>query len=103
MKTAGRKGGAIGGAMDLAAGAKRVFLMMDHTTRTGEPRLLNRCSLSLTAPGVVRMVFTDLGVFEITDKGFILKEMAPGWTPEEIQALTGARLNFAPDLQEVSL
>jgi 3-oxoacid CoA-transferase B subunit len=91
-KTAGRKGGGIGGAMDLAASARRVFVMMDHTTRDNRPRLLPRCTLPLTAPGVVTRVFTDVGVFEPAGDAFRLMEIAPGFTPEEVGALTGAPL-----------
>ena len=95
-----RKGGGIGGAMDLAACAKRVFIAMEHTTREGKPRLLKRCTLPITAPGVVTLVATDLGLFAVTPQGFQLREHAPGWTPEEIQALTEARLIMADDLRE---
>ena len=95
-----RKGGGIGGAMDLAAGAKRVFIAMEHTTREGEPRLLKRCNLPITAPGVVKMLVTDLGLLDITPDGFQLLEHAPGWNPEEIQELTGATINISPDLKE---
>ena len=95
-----RKGGGIGGAMDLAACAKRVFIALEHTTREGEPRLLKRCTLPITAPGVVKLVATDLGLFEVTPQGFKLREYAPGWTPEEIQELTEARLIIANDLRE---
>ncbi len=95
-----RKGGGIGGAMDLAACAKRVFIAMEHTTREGEPRLLERCNLPITAPGVVKMLVTDLGLFAITSDGFELTENAPGWNPEEIQELTGASLNVSPNLKE---
>ncbi len=74
-----RKGGGIGGAMDLAACAKRVFIALEHVTREGAPRLLNRCALPITAPGVVKMVVTDLGLFEVTPQGFKLVEHAPGF------------------------
>ena len=94
-----RKGGGIGGAMDLAACAKRVFIALEHTTRDGQPRLLKRCTLPITAPGVVKLVVTDLGLFEVTPQGFTLREHAPGWTPEEIQALTEAKLRIAGDLR----
>jgi 3-oxoacid CoA-transferase B subunit len=97
---AGKKGGGIGGAMDLAVGAKRVFIAMEHTTRDGQPRLLERCTLPLTARGVVKLVATDLGLFEVTGDGFVLREIAPGWSPEEVQALTGARLTVPEDLSE---
>ncbi len=95
-----RKGGGIGGAMDLAACAKQVFIAMEHTTRDGKPRMLKRCSLPITAPGVVTLVATDLGLFQVTPQGFELRENAPGWTPEEIQELTEAELIVAPDLKE---
>ena len=95
-----RKGGGIGGAMDLAACAKRVFIAMEHTTREGEPRLLKRCKLPITAPGVVKMLATDLGLFAITPDGFELVENAPGWNAEEIQELTEAKIHVSPDLKD---
>ena len=95
-----RKGGGIGGAMDLAACAKRVFIAMEHNTREGGPKLLNRCNLPITAPGVVKLLATALGLFEITPEGFVLREHAPGWNPEEIQELTEAKLIIPPDLKE---
>ena len=95
-----RKGGGIGGAMDLAACAKRVFIAMEHNTRDGGHKLLNRCSLPINAPGVVKLLVTDLGLFEISPEGFVLKEHAPGWNPEEIQELTEAKLIIPPDLKE---
>ena len=94
------KGGGIGGAMDLAACAKRVFIAMEHTTRDGKPRLLKRCTLPITAPAAVKLVVTDLGLFAVTPQGFQLREHAPGWTPEEIQELTEAKLIIADDLRE---
>jgi len=102
-KTLGRKGGGIGGAMDLAVGAKRVFIALEHTTRDGAPRLLKNCSLPLTAPGVVSKVATNLGFFEITPEGFMLKEIAPGYTPAEVQEQTEAKLIIDPNLKEVSV
>ena len=95
-----RKGGGIGGAMDLAACAKRVFIAMEHNTRDGGYKLLNRCSLPITAPGVVKLLVTDLGLFEISPAGFVLKEHAPGWNPEEIQELTEAKLIIPLNLKE---
>ena len=95
-----RKGGGIGGAMDLAACAKRVFIAMEHTTREGSPRLLKKCNLPVTAPSAVKLLATDLGLFEIASEGFILKEYAPGWTLEEIQAETEAKLTLASDAKE---
>ncbi len=95
-----RKGGGIGGAMDLAACAKRVFIALEHVTREGEPRLLTRCKLPITAPGVVKMVATDVGLLEVTPEGFKLLEYAPGWSPEDIQELTEAKLIIPDNLRE---
>ncbi len=94
-----RKGGGIGGAMDLAVGAKRVFIVMEHNTRDSQPRMLKRCRLPVTAVGVVKLVATDLGLFEVTPQGFKLREYAPDWSPEEIQGLTEAKLVIAGDLR----
>ena len=87
--------------MDLAVGAKRIFIGMEHTTKEGHPRLLKRCNLPVTAVGVVNLVVTNLGLFEVTPKGFLLKEIAPGYTPEEVQAVTEARLIVPADLKEL--
>ena len=86
--------------MDLAACAKRVFIAMEHTTRDGKPRMLSRCSLPITAPGVVKLVATDLGLFEVTPEGFVLAGTRSGWNPEEIQELTEAKLIIPDDLRE---
>ena len=87
-KVKGAKGGGIGGAMDLAASAKRVFLMMEHRTRDGAPRLLPRCTLPITARGVVTLVATDLGLFAPTGEGFAVRDLAPGVTLDEVRAAT---------------
>jgi 3-oxoacid CoA-transferase B subunit len=100
-KTLGRKGGGIGGAMDLAVGAKQVFLALEHTTREGLPRLLKRCTLPVTALAVVSKVVTNLGLFDITPEGFLLREVAPGYTPEDVQAVTEAKLIISPSLKEL--
>jgi len=98
-----RKGGGIGGAMDLAACAKRVFIAMEHTTRDGSPRLLRKCNLPVTAPSAVKLLATDLGLFEITPVGFLVKEYASGWDLDEIQSLTEAKLTLADDAKEFVL
>ncbi|MBE0479567.1 MAG: 3-oxoacid CoA-transferase subunit B [Dehalococcoidia bacterium] len=95
--------GNIGGAMDLAVGSKRLFVAMEHTTKALEPKIVRNCTYPLTAAGVVRMVFTDLAVIEIDEKGLVLNEYAPGWTVEEIQALTEPPLRTAVDLKEIEL
>ena len=99
-RVAGRKGGGIGGAMDLAVGAKNVFIIMEHTTRDGQPRLVERCALPVTAVGVVKLVATSLGLFVVGPDGFVLKEIAPGYSPDEVQAATGAKLTIADDVRE---
>ncbi len=102
-KTQGRRGGGIGGAMDLAVGAKRVFIAMQHTLRDGTPRVLERCTLPVTARGVVKLLATDLGLFEVSEAGLLMREIAPGYTPEEVQAVTAARLTVADDLKEMTV
>jgi 3-oxoacid CoA-transferase B subunit len=88
-KVAGAKGGGIGGAMDLAACAKRVFIILEHTTRDGKPRLVSRCALPVTARGVVTLAATNLGLFEPRGEGFRVRELAPGVTLDEVRAATG--------------
>ena len=95
--------GNIGGGMDLAFNAKKVIVAMEHTTKDGKPKIVNECSLPLTAPRCVKMIVTDIAVIEIKDEKPILKEVAPGWTPEEVQALTEPELIIAPDLKEIEL
>jgi 3-oxoadipate CoA-transferase, beta subunit len=91
------KGPLVGGAMDLAASAKAVWIMMEHTTKEGAPRLLPRCTLPLTAPGCVRRVYTDLAVVDVTQAGFVVSELLAGLSAAELQARTAAILRFAPD------
>jgi 3-oxoadipate CoA-transferase, beta subunit len=91
------KGPLIGGAMDLAVGAKEVRIMMQHTTRNGEPRLLDQCNYKLTAPSCVKRVYTDLAVVDVTADGFVVREILDGVSREELQAKSGSTLNFAPD------
>ena len=89
---------AVGGAMDLAVGAKRVLVMTTHTTRDGAPKLLPRCTYPLTAAGVVDRVYTDLAVLDVTVEGFLVREMAAGLTRDDLQGATAARLSFAEDV-----
>ncbi|HJX12422.1 MAG TPA: 3-oxoacid CoA-transferase subunit B [Dehalococcoidales bacterium] len=99
----GRGLGNIGGSMDLALGAKKVITVMTHTTRDGKPKILKKCSLPLTAPECVKLIVTDIAVIEVGKEGLVLKEMAPGWTPAEIQELTEPGLILALDLKEIEL
>jgi 3-oxoacid CoA-transferase subunit B len=87
----------MGGAMDLVAGVRRVVVAMEHVERSGAPKLLTECTLPLTGKGVVDLLITDLGVFDIDRKGagVTLREAAPGVTVEEIKAKTGAPFNVA--------
>ena len=82
----------IGGAMDLSSGARRIVVLMNHVTKEGEPKLVERCSYPLTASGVVGRVITDLAVIDVRPSGFALVECAPGVTPAEVQDKTGAPL-----------
>jgi 3-oxoacid CoA-transferase B subunit len=99
----GRPATGMGGGMDLAAGAKKVIVMMLHTTKDGEPRIVKNCTYPLTARQCVSLIITDLAVIEVTAKGLILKEVAPGWAVPEIQSLTEAKLIPAADLKEIEL
>lgn len=99
----GRGLGNIGGSMDLAVGAKKVIAVMTHTTKDGKPKILKECTLPLTAPGCVKLIVTDIALIEVTKEGLVLKEIVPGWTVEEIQALTEPRLAVKPDLKEITI
>jgi 3-oxoacid CoA-transferase subunit B len=89
----------MGGAMDLVAGARRVIIAMEHTTREGEPKILKKCTLPLTGVGVVNTIVTDMAVIQVTPKGLLLEETAPGLTAEDIQKATAARLIVSPGLK----
>ena len=87
---------AVGGAMDLVAGVKKVFVLTQHTTKTGEPKLVESCTYPLTGQGVVDRIYTDLAVIDITPAGFQSIELAPGVPFEHVQAMTGAPLSPPP-------
>ena len=95
--------GNVGGAMDLATGAAGVIVAMEHTDRIGEPKIVEECTFPLTGKGCVYLIVTDLAVIECDGKGLTLIEVAPGWTPEEVQQLTGAKLTISPDVGEFQL
>jgi 3-oxoadipate CoA-transferase, beta subunit len=86
---------AVGGAMDLAAGARRIWVMMDHATKTGDSRLVRRCTYPLTAVGVVKRIYTNLAVIDVSDSGFVVREMVSGLTLDELQKVTDAPLHMA--------
>ncbi len=85
--------GSVGGAMDIAAGAKRVFVTMTHTTREGDPKIVAKRTYPLTAGGIVTKIYTDMAVVAVTPDGLALEATAPGLTPEDIQVATGAPLD----------
>jgi 3-oxoacid CoA-transferase subunit B len=95
--------GNIGGAMDLAAGCARVIIAMEHVTPKGGLKILKKCSYPLTARECVRLIVTDIAVIGVTPEGLVLKETAPGWTPDEVQSFTEPKLIPAPDLREIEL
>ena len=91
----------MGGAMDLAIGAKRVFVAMEHATKEGSPKILERCSLPLTGRKCVHHIVSDLAYIDVTPEGLLLREVAPGVTPEQVQKVTEPRLRISPELREM--
>jgi 3-oxoadipate CoA-transferase beta subunit len=97
------KGPLVGGAMDLAACARSVWVLMEHTTRKGAPRLLDACTLPLTAVRCVKRVYTDLAVIDIAPEGMVAREMLEGMTEADLRGRTGAPLTFAPDCRVLTV
>lgn len=93
----------MGGSMDLVAGANRVIVAMEHSTKDGRPKILNRCTLPLTGEGVVNTIVTELALMDITPKGLMLKEIARGTTFEAVQKLTEPKLTRSSDLKTMPL
>jgi len=96
------RGPLVGGGMDLAACAGAVWIVMEHVTRKGAPRLLETCTLPLTAVRCVTRVYTDLAVVDVTPKGFVVREMLEGLSEADLRARTGAPLSFAPDCKPLT-
>jgi len=99
----GRPATGMGGGMDLALGGKKLMVMMLHTTKEGGPRIVRQCTFPLTARNCVKKIFTDIAVIDVTKQGLVLREVAPGWTAEEVQALTEPMLIVGEDLKEIEL
>jgi 3-oxoacid CoA-transferase subunit B len=95
--------GNIGGSMDLAAGARRLFIAMEHTTNDGMPKIVRELTYPATAKKKVNKIFTDLAVIEIIPAGLLLKEIYPGLTVEDLQSVTEPRLLVASNLKEIEL
>ena len=95
--------GNIGGSMDLAVGSQNVFIAMEHVTNQGEIKILKRCTYPITARGVVKKIFTNLAVIDVTPEGLVLREITGGLTPEDIQSITEPRLIVSPDCQEIEI
>jgi 3-oxoacid CoA-transferase subunit B len=95
--------GNIGGSMDLAAGAKRLFIAMEHVTKGGELKVVKNLTYPATTVGRVSMIFTDLAVMEVTPEGLVLKEVVPGLTADDVQSVTEPKLIIAKDFKEITL
>ena len=102
-RTPGEKVPGVGGAMDLAFGVRNVIVTMTHLTNKGKPKILNKCTLPLTAPRCVRYIFTDMAMIDVTSQGLFLREFAPGLDPKVIQSYTEAPLQIAPGCKEMDL
>jgi 3-oxoacid CoA-transferase subunit B len=95
--------GNVGGAMDLAAGAKRIIVAMEHTDRNDNPKIVNQCSFPLTGKGCVSMIVTDIAVIAVAKNELTLLEVAPEWETKDVQTLTEPTLKISPKLSEIGL
>lgn len=89
----------MGGAMDLVAGARRVIIAMEHTTKDGAPKILKKCTLPLTGMKVVDTIVSEMAFINVTPEGLVLEEVAPGLTAEDVQKASGAKLIISPNLK----
>jgi 3-oxoacid CoA-transferase B subunit len=102
-RTPGEKVPGVGGAMDLAFGVHNILVTMMHLTNKGKPKILNKCTLPLTAPHCVKQIYTDMAVIDVTPEGLVLREFAPGLDPRSVQSHTEAPLRVASDCREMDV
>jgi len=102
-RTPGEKVPGVGGAMDLAFGVRNVIVTMTHVTNKGKPKILNKCTLPLTAPRCVKHIFTDMALIDVTPEGLLLREVAPGLDPKTVQSHTEAPLRVSPNCKEMDV
>ncbi|HEY4776622.1 MAG TPA: 3-oxoacid CoA-transferase subunit B [Candidatus Acidoferrales bacterium] len=98
-----RGAGNIGGAMDISVGAKRLIVAMEHNTKDGSPKIVKQCTYPLTAIECVDTIITDLAVIDVLPDGLVLREIAPGFTPDEVQELTEPKLRYCEKILTISL
>jgi 3-oxoacid CoA-transferase B subunit len=98
-----RGSGGIGGAMDIAAGSRKLIVCMEHNTKEGGSKIVKQCTYPLTGLECVTTIVTDLAVIDVAPEGLVLREVAPGWTPEEVQQQTEARLTVRGNVPVMKL
>ena len=99
----GKRVPGVGGAMDLVTGTKQVMVTMTHNNKDGSPKVVEECTYPLTGMRCVKTIVTDLAVIRVTPGGLVLEEVAPGFSAQEVQAATGAKLVVSPDLKEIEV
>jgi len=99
----GKQIGSFGGGQDLAFCAKKVIALTTFSTKEGGPKIVKECTQPITAPQCVDQIISDIAVLDVTPEGLVLREVAPGWTAEEVQALTEAKIIVPPDVEEMTL
>lgn len=100
----GAKGaGSIGGAMDISVGAKRLIVAMEHNAKDGSPKIVKQCTYPLTAIECVNTIITDLAVIDVRPEGLVLREVAPGYSPEDVQKFTDPKLHYFSEVSQIAI